>query len=117
MGTADFFKVVLLGQGRGGIFRGGLRPRRAHPYPPLKVGHNLRFEPAVRGHLRPVVANGMHQQAFGRLSGNQGRPGVTATPQSGGRIQMQAPFELLGGAGMAFVAPRRQDRLDDPALR
>jgi hypothetical protein len=80
--------------------------------PALKVRDHVWIETAVRGHFQPVVAECMNKQAVVRLTRDHGWPGVSAAPHAPKRIEVQASFEFLSRAGVAFEALLLQNRLN-----
>ena len=82
------------------------RPRCVLLDPLFKQGH-LCLGQASRGwHFQAIIANRLHQQTGGRITGNDGRPAVSALQQCLATFQIESTFESI--ARMTLIAVFRE---------
>ena len=82
-----------------------------------KIAGDLRFREQVEGQLRVPVGYGLDQQAFRRLSGQDGGPELSAPEQAFAAVEAQTAELGVSVAGIAVPLEQRPDRRLDRTSR
>src|SRR5204862_321099 len=80
--------------------------------PRLEVGDDPVGELAIGRHLHILVAQGLHEEALGRVAGDDRRPAVAALLEALGAVEEQSALDPLRLPGVALVAVLHEDRPD-----